>query len=186
MMMIVGVSSKVVPTLSGVDVRRAKSLWPTFLLLNLGNLTRVSFQIATDFSPAAYPVMGVSGFIEVVGLALWGYELFANMRVGKKLERESNALSFQQLDITPNTKVGEVLSRYPESLEIFVQRGFPLLRNPVLRKTMARAITIEQACRREGVDLAGLLSELKQLAEMKRVKPTPLLTITRTHQAQEV
>jgi uncharacterized protein involved in response to NO len=186
MMMIVGVSSKIVPTLSGVDVRRANSLWPTFVLLNLGNLTRVSFQIATDFSPAAYPVMGVSGFIEVVGLALWGYELFANMRVGKKLERESIALSFQQLDITPNTKVGEVLSRYPESLEIFVQRGFPVLRNPVLRKTMARAITIEQACRREGVDLAGLLSELKQLAEMKRVKPTPLLTITRTHQAQEV
>src|SRR5690349_23684200 len=85
MMMIVGVSSKVVPTLSGVDVRRANSLWPTFILLNLGNLTRVSFQIATDFSPAAYSVMGVSGFIEVVGLTLWGYELFANMRVGKKL-----------------------------------------------------------------------------------------------------
>jgi len=166
MMMIVGVSSKVVPTLSGIDLKRANSLWPTFVLLNLGNLTRVSFQIATDFSPAAYPVMGVSGFIEVVGLALWGYELFANMRAGKKLERESIALNFQHLDITPNTKVGEVLSRYPQSLEIFVRRGFPLLRNPVLRKTMARAITIEQACRREGVDLKGLLGELRQLAEI--------------------
>jgi hypothetical protein len=162
MMMIVGVSSKVVPTLSGVDVRRANSLWPTFVLLNLGNLTRVSFQIATDFSPAAYSVMGVSGFIEVVGLTLWGYELFANMRVGKKLQRNSIEPNFQHLDITPATKVGEVLARYPQSLEIFVQRGFPLLRNPVLRKTMARAITIEQACRREGVDLAGLLAELEQ------------------------
>ena len=163
MMMIVGVSSKVVPTLSGVDVRRANSLWPTFVLLNLGNLTRVSFQIATDFSPAAYPVMGVSGFIEVVGLALWGYELVANMRVGRKLERESGPLTLaQHLEITPHTKVGEVLSRYPQSLEIFVRRGFPLLRNPVLRKTMARAITIEQACRREGVDLADLLGELRQ------------------------
>jgi uncharacterized protein involved in response to NO len=160
MMMIVGVSSKVVPTLSGVDVRRANSLWPTFVLLNLGNLTRVSFQIATDFSPAAYRVMGVSGFIEVVGLALWGFELFANMRVGKKLQRESTVLQFRHLDITPNTKVGAVLARYPQSLEIFVRRGFPLLRNPVLRKTMAHAITIEQACRREGVDLAGLLNEL--------------------------
>lgn len=87
MMMIVGVSSKVVPSLSGLDVRRANSLWPTFILLNLGNLTRVSFQIATDFSPAAYSVMGVSGFIEVVALALWGYELLANMRVGKKVPR---------------------------------------------------------------------------------------------------
>lgn len=162
MMMIVGVSSKVVPTLSGLDVKRANSLWPTFLLLNAGNLTRVSFQIATDFSPAAYPVMGVSGFIEVVGLTLWGYELLSNMRAGKKLEKES--LSFlQQIDITPNTKVGEVLARYPQSLEIFVSRGFTLLRNPVLRKTMARAVTIEQACRREGVDLSALLVELKQL-----------------------
>ena len=79
MMMIVGVSSKVVPTLSGVDVKSANSLWPTFVLLNLGNLTRVSFQIATDFSPDAYAVMGVSGFIEVVGLTLWAYELVANL-----------------------------------------------------------------------------------------------------------
>jgi len=87
MMMIVGVSSKVVPTLSGVDVKRCNSLWPTFVLLNLGNLTRVSFQIATDFSPSAYAVMGVSGFIEVVGLALWGYELIANMLAGRVNER---------------------------------------------------------------------------------------------------
>ena len=82
MMMIVGVSSKFVPTLSGVDVRRANSLWPTFVLLNLGNLTRVSFQIATDFSPSAYSVMGISGFIEVVGLSLWAYELGKNFSRG--------------------------------------------------------------------------------------------------------
>jgi hypothetical protein len=162
MMMIVGVSSKVVPTLSGLDVKRTNSLWPTFVLLNAGNLTRVVFQVATDFSPAAYPIMGISGFLEVVGLTLWGYELFSNMRAGNRLDNES--LNFvQRFDITPHTKVGEVLAHYPQSLEIFVSRGFPLLRNPVLRKTMARAITIEQACRREGVDLAGLLGELKQL-----------------------
>ena len=89
MMMIVGVSSKVVPALSGIDVRRAHSLWPTFVLLNIGNLTRVTFQIGTDFSPAAYKVMGVSGFIEVVGLTLWGYELFSNMRARKKFANAS-------------------------------------------------------------------------------------------------
>jgi hypothetical protein len=177
MMMIVGVSSKVVPTLSGVDVKRANSLWPTFVLLNLGNLTRVSFQIATDFSPSAYTVMGISGFLEVIGLTLWGYELLSNMRVGKKLEKETIALNFlQPLDITPDTKVGEVLARYPQSLEIFVRRGFPLLRNPVLRKTMARAITVEQACRREGVDQAGLLDELQLLTEGDRIRPARLVS----------
>ena len=82
MMMIVGVSSKIVPMLAGVDLRRTRSLWLTFILLNIGNITRVSFQIATDFSPTAYKVMGISGFIEVLGLTLWGYELIANMSFG--------------------------------------------------------------------------------------------------------
>ena len=91
MMMIVGVSSKIVPRLSGLEVKRTNSLWLTFVLLNAGNLTRVSFQIATDFSPAAYPVMGISGFIEVVGLTLWGYELFSNMRLGKRLQPATHA-----------------------------------------------------------------------------------------------
>jgi len=166
MMMIVGVSSKVVPTLSGVDVRRAPSLWPTFLLLNLGNLTRVSSQIATDFFPSAFSVMGFSGFIEVVGLMLWGYELLANMRAGKRVERESSGPSKTAglFEITPQVKVADVLSRYPQSLEIFLRHGFGPLANPVLRKTMARVVTVEQACRREGVDLAELLGELRQVA----------------------
>ena len=181
MMMIVGVSSKVVPTLSGVDLRRANSLWPSFLLLNLGNLTRVSFQIATDFSPGAYRVMGVSGFIEVVGLSLWGYELFSNMRAGKKLEKESVSPK-TILKITSETKVGDVLARYPQSLDIFLQRGFAPLRNPVLRKTMARAITIEQACRREGIELTALINDLNGLAETNVVTSTPLISIVRTDQ----
>ncbi len=164
MMMIVGVSSKVVPTLAGVDVRSARSLWPTFLLLNLGNLTRVSFQIATDFTPVAYKVMGISGAIEVVGLSLWVYELVANMRAGRRLETQSNLVNIspRRLEITAKTTVADVLANYPRSLEIFVDRGFTPLRNPVLRRTLSRVVTIEQACRREGIDMASLLSELKQ------------------------
>lgn len=183
MMMIVGVSSKVVPTLSGVDVRRANSLWPTFLLLNLGNLTRVSSQIATDFFPSAYSVMGFSGFIEVVGLTLWGYELFANMRAGKKLERETSTVNGNgrgKFQITPQTKVADVLAHYPQSLQIFLRHGFTPLGNPVLRKTMARVVTIEQACRREGVDLAELLAELRQVEIAdKLANPELVVPITR-------
>jgi uncharacterized protein involved in response to NO len=183
MMMIVGVSSKVVPTLSGVDVRRANSLWPTFLLLNLGNLTRVSSQIATDFFPPAYSVMGFSGFIEVVGLTLWGYELFANMRAGKKLERETSVHDKNgngRFRLTPQTKVAEVLAHYPQSLQIFLRHGFGPLANPVLRKTMARVVTIEQACRREGVDLTELLAELRNVEITdKRAESELVVPITR-------
>ena len=175
MMMIVGVSSKVVPTLSGVDVRRVNALWPTFLLLNLGNLTRVSSQIATDFFPSAYPIMGFSGFIEVIGLMLWARELVANMRAGRNLERQTSGCSTKIIgqvnmentgtfDITPQTKVGDVLARYPQSLAVFLRHGFSPLANPVLRQTMARVVSIEQACRREGVNLEELLHELRVVA----------------------
>ena len=187
MMMIVGVSSKVVPMLAGVELRRTRSLWPTFILLNLGNITRVSFQIATDFSPVAYKVMGISGFIEVVGLTLWGYELVANMRAGKKLEREGwPTVLTEAFQISAQTKVGDVLQRYPETLAIFLRHGFTPLSNPVLRKTLARAITIEQACRRENTDMTSLIMELKAVAEGAQPTATPPVTITRINQAQSI
>src|SRR5437764_14402565 len=131
--------------------------------------------------------MGISGFIEVVGLTLWAYELFANMRAGKKLEKETVSLkTFGRFEITPSTRVGDVLARYPQSLEIFVRQGFTPLRNPVLRKTMARVITIEQACRREGIDSTELLNELEQMKLNERANSAPLVSITRTNQAQLV
>jgi len=101
MMMIVGVSSKVVPALSGFDLQRAASLWPTFILLNLGNTMRVTFQIATDFTPNAFPIMGVSGFIEVVGLTLWAYELVRNMRAGAENEKRERTAGVRPRTAVP-------------------------------------------------------------------------------------
>jgi hypothetical protein len=79
-LMIVGISSKVTPILSGVDSKSLTALWGPFLLLNTGNAARVSLQILTDFIPAvAYPLVGLTGFIEVVGLAWWGAHLWRIM-----------------------------------------------------------------------------------------------------------
>ena len=168
-MMIVGVSSKVVPTLSGVDVRSAPALWPTFWLLNIGNALRITTEIATDFTAAAFAVMGLSGFIEVAGLTLWGYELMRNMRVGKRLEREAwGRATSEPLILGPQTRVAEVLERYPQALDIFLRHGFAPLQNPVLRRTMARVVTLEQACRREGMELDRLLADLQALIESER------------------
>jgi hypothetical protein len=167
MMMIVGVSSKVVPTLSGVDVRRSRTLWPTFILLNVGNTMRVSFQIATDFTPGAYAVMGISGLIEVVGLSMWAYELVSNMRVGRRLEKQiplEGLVQLRLLTIKPQTLVSDILRSYPQSLDVFLRHGFTPLSNPVLRQTMARVVTVEQACRREGVDLNSLLRDLRSVS----------------------
>ncbi len=44
---------------------------------------RVTLQLATDFTPAAYPLVGFTGFIEVVGLAWWGVELWRTMNLAR-------------------------------------------------------------------------------------------------------
>jgi uncharacterized protein involved in response to NO len=168
MMMIVGVSSKVVPTLTGFEMRRASSLWLTFVLLNLGNALRVSTEIATDFVPSAYRILGISGFIEVAALTLWGYELLRNMFSGRRLEEQSakSALPGMPIEISAQMKVAEVLDYYPQTLQTFIEFGFAPLRNPVLRTSIARVVTIEQACRRGGVVQSELLSELRRVTSL--------------------
>ena len=83
-MMIVGVSARVVPHFSGIDSAKTRSLWLVFILLNLGNLLRITSQITTDFQPAAFDIIGFSGFIEVTALAIWGVDLIGNIRAGKR------------------------------------------------------------------------------------------------------
>ncbi|MGA3323180.1 MAG: NnrS family protein [Terriglobia bacterium] len=83
-MMILGVASRVVPILAGVDSKRISSLWGPFILFNLGCGGRVVLQILTDFIPnAAYPLVGVTGFIEVSALAWWGVELWHTMNLSR-------------------------------------------------------------------------------------------------------
>ena len=81
-MMILGVSSRVVPILSGLDAKRMNSLWAPFVLFNLGCAGRVLLQVLTDFVPrVAYPLIGFTGFIEFAALLWWGIELWRTMNL---------------------------------------------------------------------------------------------------------
>lgn len=83
-MMIVGVSSRVVPILAGVDSKRLDSLWGPFILLNIGCAGRVMLQILTDFRPGiAYVFLGATGVIELGALAWWGLGLWRVMNLSK-------------------------------------------------------------------------------------------------------
>lgn len=77
--MIVGVGTHVIRRMNDLDDRVEASLWPTFWLLNVGNCARVALEIATDYTPAAFAPMGVTGFVELAGLALWGVAMARSM-----------------------------------------------------------------------------------------------------------
>lgn len=166
-MMIVGVASKVVPTLNGIPSGRLSALWAPFILINLGCTLRVFGQTLTDFTAGAFPIAGVSGLLEVAGLALWGGHLWLIMSGRARLRPEAGngePASANVLDdgepIRGSHTVGAVLEARPELLDVFTSHGFAMLANPQLRRTIARVVTVEKACRRIGIDLDAFLQVL--------------------------
>ncbi len=82
-LMIMGVSSRILPILAGVDGNRISSLGGPFFLINLGCASRVVLQVATDFTPRAYPLLGMTGFIELIALSWWGVEMWRTMNMAR-------------------------------------------------------------------------------------------------------
>jgi hypothetical protein len=161
-LMIVGVASRVVPTLNGVDVRRLTSLWGPFLLLNAGCALRVAAQTLTDFTPTAFPAAGLSGVLEVTALALWGAHLWSVMAGRMHYRRPGTSFFVPGRPVEAGHTVGDVLDRHPELLTTFVDLGFRPLANPLLRKTVARHVTVAQACRQLGREPGEVVAALNR------------------------
>lgn len=70
------------------------------------------------------------------------------------------------LSITPETKVGDLLSAYPALEPVLVAQApaFANLKNPILRRTVARVATLAQAARVGGLDARALVRALRAAA----------------------
>jgi len=68
--------------------------------------------------------------------------------------------------ITPATKVAELLESWPELEDVLVAQApaFRRLKNPVLRRTVARVATLEQAAGVGGVAVRDLVAALRRAA----------------------
>ncbi len=69
-------------------------------------------------------------------------------------------------DITPDLKIGALLEAYPELEEELIAAAPPFakLRNPLLRRTVAKVTTLSQAARVGGVSVGELVGRLRQAA----------------------
>jgi hypothetical protein len=151
-LMIVGVASKVVPVLRGADPKVLPPLWLPFVLINLGCTMRVAGQTATDFADWVFPFAGISGVLEVAGLAVWGAHLVPLM-LGRPGWEEAARHEWPR-KVGPGDYVTDVLDRQPDLLPVFLEFGFRPLASPILRRTAARCVTLALACHIIGADLA--------------------------------
>ncbi|HET6573200.1 MAG TPA: DUF1858 domain-containing protein [Fimbriiglobus sp.] len=172
-LMIVGVASKIVPTLNGVDPRSLTRLWLPFALINLGCALRVAGQTATDLADWVFPLAGVSGTLEVAGLAVWGVHLWRVMN-GAYTDQRFVRREAAGRPIARGDYVVDVLDWHPELLPVFLEYGFRPLASPVLRRTAARGVTIGLACRFVGADEERFVAALNA----NRSAPPPVVPLT--------
>ncbi len=66
--------------------------------------------------------------------------------------------------INPDTKVGALLDNYPELEAVLIQMApaFDKLRNPILRKTVAKVASLRQIAQGGNVPLSELISKLRK------------------------
>jgi len=160
-LMIMGMAAKVVPTLNGIDHRHLTKLWGPFLLVNAGCLLRVATQPLTDWSSRVYPFLGVSGTLEVAGLAWWGAGLIGIIWQGKSgagLEQQPQEPRPARIELRHH--VADVLDWFPQTEPVFVRYGFTALKQPLLRRTLARQVTLSQAAAVRGISAAELVAAL--------------------------
>lgn len=163
-LMIMGYAAKVAPTLAGVDGRTLTALWLPFLLVNTGCFLRVSLQTLTDWSPAFYPVIGVSGVLELTGMAIWGAHLGRIMWRSRRNDAPAFDAGAAPAAIEPTHSPAQVIEWFPATRPVFEAYGFGLINNPALRRTMARRVTLSQAARLHGAPLAEFVRDLNRAA----------------------
>jgi hypothetical protein len=118
---IMGVAAKVVPTLAGIHTRQLGDLWVPFALVNAGCALRVGGQVATNLTAAAFPLTGMSGLLEVTGLAIWGVG-FARVMLG--LVTPLPVAAVKPGAVGPDTIVADAIAARPEIVGVLREFGF--------------------------------------------------------------
>ena len=74
------------------------------------------------------------------------------------------------LAITPHTTVGDLLAAYPELEAVLIARSpaFARLKNPVLRRTIAKVATLAQAANIAVMPPVDLVNELRRAVGRRR------------------
>jgi len=85
-------------------------------------------------------------------------------------------------EITPDTKVGTLLDDFPEleSVLMGLSPKFEKLKNPVLRKTVAKVATLRQVAKVGGVPLPRLINELRRGAGMDKIEVEENISVETT------
>ncbi len=62
--------------------------------------------------------------------------------------------------LDPEKSIYELTEEYPELIDILKDIGFPGIKNPLVRKTIGKRMTLSGGCLRQGKDTAEVFKKL--------------------------
>ncbi len=152
-MMIAGVAYHVLPRFNANPVPWPDGVKYHFYLQNIGLLGMCGVHLAGGIWSGGelQALFVVFALLAGGGVSIMFYNLYMVLQPGKN----SAAIT-----ITPNMKVGDILDKFPHTLQLFIASGFSTLNNPVARKTFAQIVSLEKACDKHGVNLNEFMQKL--------------------------
>ena len=187
-MMIYGVGYFILPRFNGRTLR-----WPAWVPIHfyLANIGLIGMVATAPGRPSTGFILFSA--LAVVSTGMFAVNLGATMLMEPKPEEEEEPASaategntdgepaaeatqpeaslpasalghpWPSPSIDPDLRVGEILTRWPQTVDVFVGHGFASLANPEHREQVKQIpITLRMACQRHNVDLDYMVSELNE------------------------
>jgi hybrid cluster-associated redox disulfide protein len=177
-MMIYGVGYFILPRFNGRTIK-----WPQWVVLHfyLSNIGLVG-MVATA---AERPSTGFTLFALLNVLSVGMFALNLGVTLLEPLETEDTEEDEPAAEvppepkvyITPDSRMGDIITQWPQSVDILVSNGFTPLKDPAhLEKVKSLPVTLGMACERHGLDIDLMVSLLNQAAnalEKEKTRPQP-------------
>ncbi|MDW7773548.1 MAG: DUF1858 domain-containing protein [Desulfobulbaceae bacterium] len=174
-MMIYGVGYFILPRFNARTLKWPQWVSIHFYAANLGLIGMVATASETD--SAGFILFALLNVISVAMFALnLGVTLLEPQQVEEQLPA-GEVTPEHEIYVTPDTRMGEIITRWPESVDILVSNGFTPLKDPDhLEKVKSLPVTLGMACERHGLDSSLMVSLLNQAAsalEKEKKQPGP-------------
>ncbi len=162
-MMIYGIGYFILPRFNARTLKWPQWVPLHFYAANLGLIGMVA-------TAAERPSVGFSLFalLNVLSVAMFAVNLGVTLLEPQEIEEEEpvdTAPPEPKVYITPDTRMGDIVTKWPESVDILISNGFTPLKNPDhLEKVKGLPVTLGMACERHGLDLELMVSLLNQAA----------------------
>jgi len=176
-MMIYGVGYFILPRFNARTLKWPQLVPVHFIIANLG-------LIGMTVTSAERPSAGFTLFAFLAVLSVFLFAINLGVTLMAPQEEDGEAVpaeeSRSEVAITPETRVGEILTRWPETLDILVNNGFKPLADPTHREKVKQLpVTLGMACERHDLDCDLLVSLLNKAvgsleAEKRTAQPQPV------------